>query len=475
MELKGLEGGSKWQGKLTLAGYDTADVGESVVSGETKLVKQVQMEASRQKWIVTSDPSGAEVLVEGKTVGKTPCEGPACAVGSEVKLELRKEGYAVATAGGEVELGTTLMLQAKLEAERQGVKITSDPSGAEVREAEGERVLGKTPLEIPEELPGTVVRYRLALTGYEETSVTGKVALGQGLALTAKLKAQPQSKLAGERAGEEREFEIAPGVKMTFCWCPPGKFTMGSPTGELGRESDENQVEVKLSKGFWLAKTEVTQGQWKAAGGIDVSGRPPAFSDGKIQYTWEQISAEGIRAANFEGGDLPLERVDWNEVRDWCLGMTERFRNDGQVGEGWKLALPTEAQWEYACRAGTNTALNNGRNLTSKEGACRNLDEVGWYDQNSGKRPHAVGTKKANAWGLHDMHGNVFELCADWYGAELAGGVDPQGAASGVHRAGRGGSWDGAASFCRVANRGRNLPDYRLIFLGFRPALVPSE
>ena len=279
----------------------------------------------------------------------------------------------------------------------------------------------------------------------------------------------------GSRAGEEREFEIARGVKMTFCWCPPGEFTMGSPTGELGRESDENQVEVTLSKGFWLAKTEVTQGQWKAAGGIDVSGRPPAFWDGKIQFTWEQFSAEGIRAANFEGGDLPLERVDWNEVRDWCLGMTERLRNDGQVGEGWKLALPTEAQWEYACRAGTNTALNNGRNLTSKEGACRNLDEVGWYDQNSGKRPHAVGTKKANAWGLHDMHGNVWEWSADWYGDELAGGVDPQGAASGVHRALRGGSWDRTASCCRAANRFRNLPGLRYFYLGFRPALVPSK
>jgi formylglycine-generating enzyme required for sulfatase activity len=250
---------------------------------------------------------------------------------------------------------------------------------------------------------------------------------------------------------------------------------MGSPTGELGRESDEKQVEVTLSKGFWLAKTEVTRGQWKAAGGIDVSGRPPAFWDGKVQYTWEQCSAEGIRAANFNGDKLPVERVDWNEVRDWCLGMTEGLRNGGQVGEGWKLALPTEAQWEYACRAGTNTALNSGRNLTSKEGACRNLDEVGWYDQNSGNRTHAVGTKKSNAWGLHDMHGNVWEWCADLYGDELAGGVDPQGAASGVRRAFRGGSWDNTASFCRVAFRGRILPHDRNFFLGFRPALVPSE
>ncbi len=172
---------------------------------------------------------------------------------------------------------------------------------------------------------------------------------------------------------------------------------------------------------------------------------------------------------------MPVERVDWNESREWCSGLTERFQNDGKLGKGWKLALPTEAQWEYACRAGTGTALNSGRNLTSKEGACRNLDEVGWYDQNSGNRTHAVGKKMANAWGLHDMHGNVWEWCADWYGEELAGGVDPQGAATGVHRALRGGSWSGSASDCRAAVRGRHLPDNRNLLLGFRPALVPSE
>jgi formylglycine-generating enzyme required for sulfatase activity len=429
MELKGLEGGSKWQGKLTLAGYDTAEVGESVVSGETKLVKQVQMEASRQKWIVTSDPSGAEVLVEGKTVGKTPCEGPACAVGSEVKLELRKEGYAVATAGGEVELGKTLMLQAKLVVELQGVKITSDPSGAEVREAEGERVLGKTPLEIPEVLPGTVVRYRLALTGHEETSVTGKVALGQGLALTAKLKAQPQSKLAGERAGEEREFEIAPGVKMAMCWCPAGEFVMGSLKGEMGRSDDETQHRVKLSKGFWLAKTETTQAQWQA-----VMGNNPS---------------------RFNGGSLPVERVSWNDAQEFISRLNAKLA----LSDGMQMTLPTEAQWEYAARAGEPGPYSGGT-----------LDQVGWYGENSGVKTHAVGGKKPNGWGLHDMHGNVYEWCTDWYDKQLTNSTDPAGAASGTRRVFRGGGWGSFAVYCRVAYRNNGNLSYSGNDLGFRVA-----
>ena len=281
--------------------------------------------------------------------------------------------------------------------------------------------------------------------------------------------------LVGSRAGEEREFEIAPGVKMTFCWCPAGEFVMGSPADELGHESREKQVKVTLSKGFWLAKTEVTQAQWKAGGGVDVSERPPAFSEEKVVVTWEEFAADGILVANFHGVNLPVERVDWSEARDWCLGLTERLRNDGYISEGWKLALPTEAQWEYACRAGTTAALHSGRNLTSNEGACGNLGEVGWYDKNSKKRTQPVGQKVANVWGLHDMHGNVCEWCADWYGEELGGGVDSQGVVTGVFRAGRGGSWFDTASNCRAASRGRILPGTRTLNLGFRPALVPSK
>jgi formylglycine-generating enzyme required for sulfatase activity len=473
VELKGLPGGQPWIGRVELEDYQPIPVVAEVLSGDTKLLPVVKLTPTPQKVTVTSEPGEAAVMEGGLSIGQTPWEAGLREVGSAVELTLRKAGYDELPLRGEVALGETLMLQGKLKASVQKVTVTSEPTGAEV--LEGGKSLGKTPFELTAVSPGTAVSYQLRLEAYEEAGLAGRVEVGEPLALGVTLKPLPKPKFIGSQPGEEKLLEIAPGVNMTFCWIPPGEFLMGSPAVELGREANETQQRVTISKGFWLAKTEVTQGQWKAAGGIDVSGRPPAFWDGKIQYTWEQFSAKGIRAANFEGGDLPLERVDWNEVRDWCADLGERLRNGGGLELGWQLSLPTEAQWEYACRAGTNTALNNGRNLTSKEGACRNLDEAGWYGQNSGKRTHAVGTKKANAWGLHDMHGNVWEWCADWYGEELVGGTDPSGAASGVHRVSRGGSWYLTAAFCRAANRDGDLPGTRNFDLGFRPALVPSE
>jgi formylglycine-generating enzyme required for sulfatase activity len=472
LELKSLPIGQAWNGRLELPDYLSAELSEEVPVGETRLVPPVKLQPQPQKVTVTSEPAGAEVLEDGKVLGVTPWESDPREVESEVALTLRLVGYEEESLGGEVELGSTLMLQAKLEPIPQKVVVMSEPAGAQVMG--GGKMLGVTPLDLPEVLPGTKVSYQLKLDGYEEAQVEGEVLVGKPLELAAVLEVLPERAFEGTKAGEEREFEIAPGVKMTFCWCPAGEFVMGSPADELGHESNEKQVKVKLSNGFWLAKTKVTHAQWRGAGGIEVSGRPPAFYDGKVQLTWEEFAADGILVANFKGGDLPVERVDWNEVRDWCLGMTERLRNDGQLSGDWKLVLPTEAQWEYACRAGTDTALHSGRNLTS-EGACGNLDEVGWYDKNTKNRTQPVGEKEVNGWGLHDMHGNVFEWCADWYGEELGGGVDPQGAVTGVHRAIRGGSWNYPASNCRAAIRIRYLPGNRGIILGFRPALVPSK
>jgi formylglycine-generating enzyme required for sulfatase activity len=132
---------------------------------------------------------------------------------------------------------------------------------------------------------------------------------------------------------------------------------------------------------------------------------------------------------------------------------------------GWKLALPTEAQWEYACRAGSSGGPYAGPSL----------DALGWYIGNSGGKTHPVATKAPNAWGLHDMHGNVWEWCADWYDDTLAGGIDPMGRSLGVSRAFRGGSWFNSAARCRAASRLGYAPAGRCDFLGFRPALVPSE
>lgn len=242
--------------------------------------------------------------------------------------------------------------------------------------------------------------------------------------------------------GEECEFEIATGVMMRMCWIPPGDFLMGSPDDELGYPSWETQHWVTITRGFWLGKYEVTQAQWEA-----VMGRNPSY---------------------FKGANLPVERISWVDVSG-PGGFVERANRFADPGE--RFALPTEAQWEYACRGGTTTALNNGKNLTSAMGACRNLDKVAWYYKNSGAKTHQGGLKKANAWGLHDMHGNLWEWCADWFEYYPLGPVvDPRGPDSGVSRANRGGSWNNYADACRAAWRSFDDPCYENDQIGFRVA-----
>ena len=227
---------------------------------------------------------------------------------------------------------------------------------------------------------------------------------------------------------------LSSSVQMPVAFIRPGSFTMGSPANEDGRSSGEEQVDVTLSRPFWLAKTEVTQAQWEA-----VMGSNPS---------------------QFKGANLPVENVSWDDAQSFIAKL-----NDKQIlPQGWKFALPTEAQWEYACRAGEKGPYSGG-----------SLDEVAWYDGNSGSKTQEVGQKKPNAWGLHDMHGNVYEWCVDWYDDTLKGGTDPTGPSSGGFRVYRGGSWLNGASICRAAYRNWRLPGSRFNFLGFRPALVPSK
>ena len=249
--------------------------------------------------------------------------------------------------------------------------------------------------------------------------------------LAAEEPGEPEG-MAGTKAGEVREFV---GIEMV--WCPPGEFLMGSPEDEEGRSNNETQHVVRLTKGFWLAKTECTQGQWES-----VMGSNPSELEGSSQ--------------------LPVETVSWNDVQGWLAKMNAK----DLLSAGWDWELPTEAQWEYACRAGT----------TGRYGGSGDLSEMGWYNDNSWKRPHEVGTKKANDWGFYDMHGNVWEWCCDRYWNYPSGKVrDPKRAAWGVGRVVRGGSWFIAAQHCRSADRDWLWPGCRLDCLGFRPALVPSR
>lgn len=236
-------------------------------------------------------------------------------------------------------------------------------------------------------------------------------------------------------AGNVIDVALPQEVVIQFCFIPAGSFTMGSPQDEQDRNDDENQVEVVLTKSFWLAKTEVTQGQWEA-----VMGSNPS---------------------DFKGANYPVESVSWEDAQAFITKL-----NDKQMlPQGWKFALPTEAQWEYACRAGEAGPYSGG-----------NLDEVGWYTENSMEEGNAeVSQKKSNAWGLYDMHGNVWEWCADWYNETLMGGNDPAGPSLGECRVIRGGACGEFEHYCRAASRLYCSPGDRDNQRGFRPALVKVD
>jgi formylglycine-generating enzyme required for sulfatase activity len=261
----------------------------------------------------------------------------------------------------------------------------------------------------------------------------------------------------GSRAGEEREV-----AGMKLCWCPAGRFAMGSPWNEPERRPGEDQVEVTLSQGFWMGKYEVTQPQWKRAVG--------------------NLPGE-LTPAGGEGDDLPVYNVNYAEAEDFCARLTEGGLASGELPREWEFRLPTEAQWEYACRAGTSSATSFGDRLSSKQANFGGKPYNGADEGPSLLRAATVGSYPANAWGLHDMHGNVVEWCRDWYHARLPGGQDPDlsirkgtmNQDGSFSRSRRGSAWtdDGWAS--RSAFRQRFEPHRRSDHIGFRVAAVRRQ
>jgi formylglycine-generating enzyme required for sulfatase activity len=250
---------------------------------------------------------------------------------------------------------------------------------------------------------------------------------------------------------QEHEEPPAPGrCKVELIWCPPGTFLMGSPETELGREKyGEEQVSVVLRKGFWIGKTEVTQLQWR-----------------QIMRTtpWRRKGDDSK-----ERDDYPVTWVDYGDAASFCERLTNTERHIGSLADDQEYRLPTEAQWEYAARAGTSTRFSFGDGDSS-------LAEYAWFDRNTkdAKEPyaHRVRAKKPNPWGLHDVHGNVEEWCRDWYDNRLAGGIDPDGPARGSARLVRGGCWEYGARYCRSAQRLASDPDFRNGGRGFRVVRV---
>ncbi|MCC6882499.1 MAG: SUMF1/EgtB/PvdO family nonheme iron enzyme [Verrucomicrobiales bacterium] len=249
--------------------------------------------------------------------------------------------------------------------------------------------------------------------------------------------------------GDSAEFKIGGGTRLVVQYVPAGEFMMGSPPEEVGRDDDENQVEVTLSRHFWMGETEVTQEQWEA-----VMGDNPS---------------------KFKGASLPVEQVSHEDAVDFVGKLNKKFGR-AALPVGWHWTLPTEAQWEWACRGGTQTAFSSGNTLSSAEA---NFDDT--QPQETEKQvPNLektvpVKSYAPNGYGLYDMHGNVFEWCAGFYRAALIGGTDPRWPETGPSCTIRGGSWNSRGKLCRAAYRFKRPPDTKFDGLGLRLAIVPAE
>ena len=233
------------------------------------------------------------------------------------------------------------------------------------------------------------------------------------------------------KLGKAEVIDIGKDVKLEMVLVPAGKFKMGSPESEKGHSKAETQHEVTLTKPFCMGKYEVTQEQWTA-----VMGNNPSST---------------------KGAKLPVTDVSWEDCQEFIKKLNANTKG------GYRL--PTEAEWEYACRAGTTTAYSFGDNITPKEAN---------YSDSKIFKPVAVGSYQPNAFGLYDMHGNVWEWCEDWYGDYPTGAViDPKGPAMGEDRVLRGGSFVSDVLMARSSLRALNTPTIRYVIYGFRLARTP--
>ena len=348
-------------------------------------------------------------------------------VGSEWSAKIVLVGQRLERAIGEFEVGAVLGLGQQVRVMSLvwlGIILSLGTIGSVVsvqRERESQRVAAEAKVKADAE-----EKEQARLAEVAEKEQLRQVAEAKGRLTSGTL-----------RGGEELKFPSKSCV-VAVHWIPAGKFTMGSSDSEGNRGGYEVQTAVVISRGFLMAETECTQAQWQA-----VMGNNPS---------------------KFKGENLPVEQVNWAEANSFCVKLTELHREEGLLPEGYEWRLPTEAEWEYAARAGTTGAY------------AGELGSMGWYGDNSGGKTHAVKGKQANGWGLYDMHGNVWEWCSDWYGAYPSGSVtDPTGATSGSIRVHRGGSWIFEAGYCRSAYRLGLEPGYRFNSLGFRSVLSSSR
>ncbi len=246
--------------------------------------------------------------------------------------------------------------------------------------------------------------------------------------------ADAQKLMLEEVAKNVRTIE---GLGLEMIRVSPGTFTLISYSDQSEGDQKALKNSITISKEYWLGRYEVTQGEWEAVMG----GNPSKY--------------RGDRR-------LPVESITWNDAMAFCKKVTEMERKAGRLQEGYEYTLPTEAQWEYASRAG------------SSEPYAGDVNDVAWWGMNNNHRTHPVGQKQMNAWGFYDMQGNVWERCADWHGEYPAGSAtDPTGPSQGTQRVDRGLSWGVSLPGFKQSPRAPGSPDLQFYFLGFRLCLAP--
>lgn len=232
-------------------------------------------------------------------------------------------------------------------------------------------------------------------------------------------------------AGRKLRMPMVGDVYMDYCYISSGSMALGSTPDNKMRSRDGQRFEVVFENHFWMARTQVTQKQYQT-----IMNRQPSV---------------------FSGPDHPVENVSWEDAQEFV----ERLNKRAILPKRWSFSLPSEMQWEYACKAGTQSEYSGG-----------SLDEVGWYSSNSKSKTQPVAFKKPNPWGLHDMHGNVWEWCSDWFTSQFLTETDPGRAFMGIMKVKRGGSWGSGAEECKSSSRRGSSPTEKNSLTGFRTVII---
>ena len=421
-----------------------------IIKDEETTTQTFQLEPNFGVLIINSDPEDSEVRLydrKGRDVitESTPCEIKTHP--GKYKLKISRPGYDELIYDVTLARNSTKRItksDARLRRKIGKINITSEPFKRGAIIYVNDDIKGEIPktLELPighytihvksKEYSG---KESIEVTDGKQVTVKVKISKGIGDTFTNKVKL---SKGIGDT--------FTNSLNMTFVLIQPGTFMMGSPSNEPQRDNDETQHQVTLTKGYYIQTTEVTQGQWQA-----IMGRNPSYFSNC-------------------GKDCPVENVSWDDVQDFIKQLNKKENTS-------RYRLPTEAEWEYAARAGSKGPFAFGDCLSTNEANYNgNYPLTGCSKGEYRKTPIAVGSLKANAWGLYDMHGNVWEWCQDRYGDYPNNAVsDPQGPTSGGPRVVRGGSWYYLAWDCRSAFRYRIEPGFRFRDLGFRLAAFQRQ